>query len=155
MSEERKKVWVDPFQTRLTVRIAGYLGLFFVVFFNFLFAWKMWTEGPTDPARQFVETVQSNLPVFVCLMILVPIMAWDMIRFSHRMVGPTARFRKTMQAIAQGEAVRPVKLRDGDYLTEMRDDFNKMLEELQKQGVPVIKPADPAQELQDAQKESA
>ncbi|MBI3822959.1 MAG: hypothetical protein HY289_09825 [Planctomycetes bacterium] len=153
MAEERKKVWVDPFQTRLTMRIAGYLGLFFVVFFNFLFAWKMIVEGPIDPARQFIDTLRENVAVIVCLLVLVPVMAWDTIRFSHRLVGPMVRFRKTMQAIAAGEPVRPIKLREGDYLIEMRDDFNHMLEHLQKQGVPVIKPNDPAQN--DPQKKTA
>lgn len=148
MADDRKKVWVDPFQTKLTVRIAAYLGLFFIVFFNLLFSWKMWWEGPYDPARQFVETVEAHLPVFGCLLILVPIMAWDTIRFSHKMVGPLVRFRKTMQAIASGEAVHPIKLRDGDYLGEMRDDFNQMLEALQKQGVQILKPADPARNEQ-------
>ena len=153
MSEDRKKVWIDPFQTKLTCRIAGYLVVFFIVFSNFLFAWKMWEEGPTNPWDQFVETLRTNAPAFVLLLVLVPVMAWDTIRFSHRLVGPIVRFRKTMQAIADGEAVRPIKLRDGDYLGEMRDDFNKMLEHLQKQGVPVIKPTDPATE--DARKKTA
>ena len=154
MSEERKKVWVDPFQTKLTLRIAGYLVVFFFVFSNLLFAWKMWDEGPVDPWGQFVDTLRSNVPVFVVLMVLVPVMAWDTIKFSHRLVGPLVRFRKTMQAISDGETVRPLKLREGDYLTELRDDFNKMLEELQKRGIPVIKPADPASQ-DDAQKKTA
>ena len=77
MNDERKKVWVDPFQTRLSTRIAGYLVVFFIVFCNFLFAWKMWEEGPHDPAQQFVDTIRSNLPVFICLLVLVPVMAWD------------------------------------------------------------------------------
>ena len=144
MSEERKKVWVDPFQTKLSLRIGGYLVVFFIVFVNFLCAWKMIDEGPLDPAQQFIDTLRENLPVIVCLLVLVPVMAWDTIRFSHRLVGPLVRIRKTIQAISEGEAVRPIKLRDGDYLTEMRDDFNKMLEELQKHGVPVIKPIDSA-----------
>jgi hypothetical protein len=74
-------------------------------------------------------------------------MAWDSIRFSHRLVGPLVRFRQTIQAIAAGEAVRPIRLRDGDYLEDMRDDFNNMLERLQKDGVEVLKPADPASEV--------
>src|SRR5207248_2730677 len=88
--------------------------------------------------------LMGYLPVFICLLVLVPVMAWDAIHFSHRMVGPVVRFRQTMQTIAAGEAVRPIKLREGDYLTEMRDDFNNMLDHLQKQGVPVLKPVDPA-----------
>jgi sensor histidine kinase YesM len=154
MAEERKKVWVDPFQTKLTLRIAGYLVVFFVVFSNFLFAWKMWDEGPVDPWGQFLETLRANMPVFVLLLVLVPVMAWDSIRFSHRLVGPLVRFRKTIQELAAGEPVRPIKLRDGDYLIEMRDEFNKMLEELQKRGTPVLKPTDPAQN-QDAAKKTA
>ena len=152
MSEDRKKVWVDPFQTKLSLRIGGYLIVFFIVFCNFLFAWKMWEEGPIDPAQQLVETFRSNLPVFICLLVLVPVMAWDTIRFSHRLVGPLVRFRHAMQAIAEGEAVQPIKLRDGDHLGEMRDEFNRMLEALQKQGANVLKPADPSQELEATKK---
>ena len=146
MAEERKKVWVDPFQTRLSLRIGGYLVVFFIVFCNLLFAWKMIEEGPNDPGQQFLDTMRSNLPVILCLLVLVPVMAWDTIRFSHRLVGPLVRFRMTLQAMSEGEPVRPIKLRDGDYLTEMRDDFNQMLEELQKRGVPVLKPTDPARQ---------
>lgn len=155
MHEERKKVWVDPFQTKLSTRIGGYLVVFLIVLCNFLFAWKMIAEGPTNPGQQFLEMLQDYLPVFICLIILVPVMAWDAIRFSHRLVGPLVRFRKTMQTIAEGEAVRPIKLRDGDYLTDLRDDFNKMLEELQKKGVPVLKPADPTNDERNAQKKTA
>ena len=146
MSEDRKRVWVDAFQTKLTYRIAGYLAVFFIVFSNLLFAWKLLEEGPIDPWGQLVATLRSNMPVFVLLLFLVPVMAWDTVRFSHRLVGPLVRFRKTMQDIAECEAVHPIKLRDADYLTDLRDDFNKMLEELQKRGIPVIKPTDPAEE---------
>jgi hypothetical protein len=154
MSEERKHVWVDLFQTRLVTRIGAYLVVFFIVFLNLLFAWKMIEEGPVDPARQFYEMVRNYFPVMICLVVLIPVMAWDTIRFSHRLVGPLVRFRKTMRAIADGEAVRPIKLREGDYLTELRDDFNKMLQELQRRGIEVIMPADPADE-QDAKKRTA
>ena len=120
---------------------------------------RHWMNAPRDifggrSARQLVETLWTYLPVFGVLLVLAPLIVWDTIRFTHRLVGPLVRFRQTTQAIARGEAVRPIKLRDGDYLTEMRDDFNKMLEELQKHGVPVIKPTDPAQE-QDSQRKTA
>jgi HAMP domain-containing protein len=153
MQDDRKKVWIDSFQTSLTLRIAGYLVVFFIVFCNFLFAWKMIEEGPADPGQQFLEAMRENIPVLVCLLVLVPVMAWDSIRFSHRLVGPLIRFRRAFQDLAAGEPVRPVKLRDGDYLVEMRDEFNRMLEELQKRGVPVIKPADALE--QDTHKKTA
>jgi methyl-accepting chemotaxis protein len=146
--EERKRVWVDHFQTRLMWRIIGYLGLFLVVLVNFLFAWKLMLEGVHDPLGQWLEMFRDYLPVAVCLLLLVPAMAWDAIRFSHRLLGPMVRFRRTMQSIARGELVPPIKLRQGDHLTELRDDFNIMLDALQRRGVPILKPTVTAEEDQ-------
>lgn len=154
MSEERKKVWIDPFQTKLTRRILTYLAVFVAVFVNLLFAWKLITEGPVNPWQQLLDVMYSHLPVFVVLLVLVPIVAWDSIRMSHKLVGPLVRFRQSMQAITKGETVRPIKLREDDFLDEMRDDFNHMLESLQKRGVSVLSPVDPASE-ENSQKYSA
>jgi hypothetical protein len=145
-NDDRKQVWVHEFQTRLTLRIAAYLALFMVVLVNFLFAWKLMSEGVSNPWQQFLAMLWEHLPVGVLLLILVPVMAWDAMRFSHRLVGPMVRFRRTMQSIALGETVRPIKLRDGDYLTDLRDDFNQMLESLQRRGVSVLQPTVPEQE---------
>jgi len=146
VNDDRKRIWIDECQTKLTKRIAGYLVLFLVVLINFLFAWRLWQEGPGNPMEQFVRMLYEYLPVGICLVLLVPVMAWDAIRFSHRLVGPLVRFRRTMQEVAQGEPVRPIKLREGDYLLDLRDDFNEMLEALQRRGIPVLKPSDPAAE---------
>jgi methyl-accepting chemotaxis protein len=140
MAEERKKVWVDAFQTELTRRIIGYFIVFCIVFFNLLFSWKLWIEGPNDPGEKLIELLWSYLPVFSVLILLMPVIIWDTIRFTHRLVGPLVRFRKTMQSIADGELVHLIKLREGDSLGEFRDDFNHMLRELQKRGVIVLKP---------------
>jgi hypothetical protein len=142
-NDQRTKIWVHRFQTRLALRICAYLGIFLVVQLNFLFAWRLWQEGPGDPAEQFGRMLRDYLPFWICLLALVPVIAWDAIRFTHRLVGPLVRIRQTVRNVAQGEAVRPIKLRDNDYLTEFRDDFNEMLDALQRRGVPVLKPRAP------------
>jgi hypothetical protein len=143
--EQRTKIWVDRFQTRLALRICGYLGIFLVVLLNFLFAWRLWQEGPGDPAEQFGRMLRDYLPFWICLLALVPVIAWDAIRFTHRLVGPLVRIRQTVRDVAAGEPVRPIRLRDGDYLTEFRDDFNAMLDALQRRGAAVLKPRAPDQ----------
>lgn len=148
MGEGRKKVWVDVFQTRLFVRIGVYLLIYLVCLGNLLFIWQLLQDGPGDPVQQYFGMLVEYSPALVCLVVLMPVMAYDAIRFSHRLVGPLVRFRRTMQAIANGEAVRPIKLREGDFLNELRDDFNLMLEALQKRGVPVLKPTDGAEDQQ-------
>src|SRR3954447_8209205 len=92
--DQRTRVWVDEFQTRLTRRIVTYLGLSLVVMINLLFAWKLLTEGVGDLGAQFLGVLRDNLPAIACMLILVPVMAWDAIRFTHRLVGPLVRFRR-------------------------------------------------------------
>jgi hypothetical protein len=142
MREDRKKVWIDTFQTRLFVRIGIYLVIYLFCLGNLLFIWKLLEEGPGNPLTQYAEVMVDNAPALICLCMLMPLMAYDAIRFSHRLVGPLVRFRRAMEAISAGQAIRPIKLREGDFLNELRDDFNKMLEALQKQGVPVLLPND-------------
>ena len=140
MRDERTKVWIDVFQTRLMVRIGVYLVLFVVCLANLLFIGRLLAEGPGNPLEQYARVFVDYAPAFLCLAALLPILAWDALRFSHRLVGPLVRFRKAMQDLAAGEPVRPIRLRDGDFLLGMRDDFNTMLEALQRQGVPALKP---------------
>jgi len=144
-NEQRTRIWVHSFQTRLALRICGYLGIFLVVLLNFLFAWRLWQEGPGNPVEQFGRMLRDYLPFWVCLAALVPVIAWDAIRFTHRLVGPVVRFRQTVRDVAAGEPVRPIKLRENDYLTEFRDDFNAMLDALQRRGAAVLKPHAPGE----------
>jgi hypothetical protein len=149
MKNERTKVWIDEFQTRLFFRIGIYLLFFLLCLGNLLFIWRLLEEGPGDPLEQYSRVFVDFGPAFIFLAILMPVLAWDAIGFSHRLVGPLVRFRQTLQALAAGEPVRPIKLREGDFLTGLRDDFNEMLEALQRQGVPVLKPAETHQDYQE------
>jgi hypothetical protein len=146
MSEERKKIWIDDFQTKLFVRIAVYCIIYMITLMNLLFVWRLLVEGPGDPLEQYFRCLYDFAPALVLVLCLLPAVARDALKFSHRLVGPLVRFRKTLQDMAAGEPVRPIKLRSGDYLTEVRDEFNAMLDALQRLGVPVLKPTDATEE---------
>jgi hypothetical protein len=87
------------------------------------------------------DTLVRNL---LALLILVPPLTVDAVRFAHRLVGPLYRFRKTIQAIAAGEQVALVQLRRGDLLVDFQNDFNAMLEHLEQQGYVLLKKPEPA-----------
>jgi hypothetical protein len=78
------------------------------------------------------------LPTIVVLVLLTPLLLLDVVRFAHRLVGPLYRFRKTMQALVNGEPVQCIRLRKGDFLQEFKDDFNRLLDMLEEKGVVVI-----------------
>jgi methyl-accepting chemotaxis protein len=151
--EERKKVWIHTYQTRILLRVGCYWLIYLVALWNLLFVWRMLAEGPGDLLAQYSRFVQDYYPPLVLFIVLLPVAAWDAMKFAHRVVGPLVRVRQTLQEMAAGKSVRPVRFRDGDSLGELRDDFNAMLEALQRRGFPVLKPADPDQA--DSQRQGA
>lgn len=143
MKEERKKVWVNAFQTKLFVRIGMYWLIYTVALWNLLFIWRLLSEGSGDPLDQYARFFADYWPALLCFAVVVPVLAWDAVKFSHRLVGPLYRFHQAIQTIGNGEPVQPMKLRDDDFLLEMKDDFNRMLDTLQRNGAAVLKPANP------------
>jgi hypothetical protein len=129
-------MWIDGFQSRLYVRVVVYWLIAVVSVWNFLFVWRLVEEGRGDPLEQFLRFCGDLYPLLLCFAVLVPFFAWDAVRFSHRLVGPLARIRKAVRALADGEAVRPIQLRDGDFLVELRDDLNALIGALERRGYP-------------------
>lgn len=134
MNETRKRVWVDPFQTKLFFRVGIYWLIYTLTLFNLLFAWRLLREGPGDVLQQLVDTVYDNVPLFLAFVMVAPWIALDSVKFSNRLVGPLYRFRKTMQSVTANEKVRPIRLRKDDFLIDMQDEFNAMLEAVEQRG---------------------
>jgi hypothetical protein len=151
MRNDRKKMWIDQFQTKLFIRIGVYMGFYLFCLGNLLFIWRLLEDGPGNPFYQYAQVMADNAPALICLLVLMPFLIYDAMQFSHRLVGPMVRFRRAMEAITRGEAIRPLKLREGDFLNEFRDDFNQMLLVLQKHGVQVLLPNDGAEESKERQ----
>lgn len=139
-ADERKAVWIHNVQTRLSLRLSAYWLLSQLALWNLVFIWRLLQEGPGDPLEQYRRLVVDFAPALVATLLLLPILVWDTVKFSHRIFGPIYRFRCVLQALAAGEPVPPVRLRQDDFLTEVRDDLNHLLETLQRQGLPVLKP---------------
>ncbi|MBI3312674.1 MAG: hypothetical protein HYZ83_00375 [Candidatus Omnitrophica bacterium] len=53
--------------------------------------------------------------------------------FLHRVAGPVHRFRQTLLRINDGELPPPVKLREGDFFTEVAVEMNRLLEQMQSE----------------------
>lgn len=146
MSKEgRARIWISPFQTKLFIRFAVYWLLYQVSLWNFLFVWRLLKEGRGDLLEQYGRFFGEFYPLLLCFLLIVPFFAWDAVRFSHRIVGPIFRFQQTIKAMAEGKPVRPVKLRQGDYLVDFQNDFNAMLYTLQRQGAIGIELPPPSQ----------
>jgi hypothetical protein len=143
MRDERTNIWIHAVQTRLTFRLGVYWLLAQVCVWNVVFIWRVLQEAPGNPVEQYGRFLADYTPALVGTLLLLPVLAWDALRFAHRVFGPVYRVRRTLQALAAGEPVRPVRLREDDFLGEVRDDVNHMLEALQRRGLPVLQPTGP------------
>lgn len=64
------------------------------------------------------------------LLLMVPIIAYDMLKQTNRFAGPVSRLRREMQRLVANESDRPLNFRDDDYWAEMADEFNQIRSEL-------------------------
>jgi methyl-accepting chemotaxis protein len=151
MKEVRKKIWLDNFQTKLFIRIGTYWLLYQIVLWNALFIWRLLREGPGNLIDQYLVFVQEYYPALICFAVVAPILALDAVRFAHRLSGPVYRLRDTVQQVAEGEAVDRIQLRRDDFLVDLTDDFNHMLESLDRRGVPVIRASLTIREIKQGQ----
>src|SRR5205085_345129 len=102
MKGQRKRTWIDPFQTGLLVRIAVYLLAFQTVAWAF-FALCDQANAALAARGAGVAYLRSSLArSLLSLLLLAPPLALEAVRFAHRLVGPLYRFRKALQAIAAG-----------------------------------------------------
>jgi hypothetical protein len=53
-------------------------------------------------------------------------------RFTHRVAGPSYRLIESLKRVQRGDVDFQIRLRKGDFLTEVADEFNKTLEALQQ-----------------------
>jgi hypothetical protein len=147
MKHQRKKIWIDRFQTHLSLRIALYFVLYQAAVWAFVLIEGQIHRGLT---ALIGEGPASTFLLFFALTVVFVggLFIWDAVHFAHRFVGPLYRFRKIVKAVAAGEEVDLVRLRQGDFLQDFRDDFNEMLRVLEQRGAVTLRP-------EQAQKEQA
>lgn len=123
----RHKVFVQKsIQKKLAGRCVFYwsccLGtVFLFVTISMAFSGKLTTFGELFAG----VWSQYSTPV-VASFLLLPLVVWDMIKFSHRFVGPLIRLEGEMRRLANGESVRPLQFRKDDYWHGLADQFNAL-----------------------------
>jgi hypothetical protein len=137
--QKRKKIWIDRFQTTLSVRLAMYFLLYQIT------VWSLfWIDARLATLGDTAGTVASGYGFVltpIATLGLGLLFIYDALKETHRIVGPMYRFRKTIQAVTAGEEITIIRTRDGDYLNDMRDDLNAMLRALEDRGAIRIKGA--------------
>lgn len=140
MLEQRVRKVSDPFQWRIFLRILSYGFIYQVTVWNLLFCWRLLNHQGSF-LEQYREFFTEQYPILLCVLVLAPAFAWDAVKYCHRIAGPIYRFRMTVKDVAAERPVRLIKLREGDELLGLRDDFNAMLQALAARGAIELLPS--------------
>ena len=91
--------------------------------------------NPLEPFMQNVARAWNGQGPFILVAIcLFPLFARDTIQFSHRFVGPIARFRSTVRELTMthDKLAPPIGLRPNDYWTEFAAELNELISEVNR-----------------------
>ncbi len=132
----RHKSVVDvKIQRVLAVRMILH-SLCFMVAGGFLAACGQYFASPMmDRGELAVSIVRAFSLYALGFLALMPALMLDSFRLSNRIVGPICRLRKTVERIASGDQVAPLKFRSGDYWQDIPEQFNAMVEKLRAENV--------------------
>lgn len=135
---ERKQTYVDPqVQGALVRRLLLHWIGFFVTASIVTFLLQVLSNPLIPISSHLSELWWTQGPFLIVMVFLLPMFVLDTIKLSHRFAGPIYRLRRTIQAVASGEAPRHLKFRDFDFWEGLASDYNKMIDRLAQNGVAV------------------
>jgi hypothetical protein len=138
VKQKRRKIWIDPFQTVLFLRIGFYAVLYMIAVW-LLVSIHATSHAALDAALGSPSIAAWSIFLGFTVLVVGGMLIHDVITFAHRLVGPLYRLRQTVRAIVAGEDVEEVVLRKRDFLKDFQKDFNEMLRILASRGAITLK----------------
>lgn len=133
MRNRRKKYSIDSaVQGALVRRLLCHWLAFCALCTLTLPIWRVINGGAIDGPFMLLmrEAWVEMIPVFLLMVLLLPMFVWDTIKMSNRFAGPMYRFRNVLRSMAGGERVQPIRLRRGDFWTDVAKDINAVASRL-------------------------
>lgn len=70
--------------------------------------------------------LQALGPSLIALLMILPLLLLDSLRFSHRFAGPMGRLRREVGRLADGQWQGALRFRKGDYWHTLADEINRV-----------------------------
>jgi hypothetical protein len=132
-SNQRSRRFIDrSIQGSLVVRVFLYwvatlvTQAVLVVFFAVLFS------SPDDFYQKIQQFSSYLWLTAIASTLVLPIILYDLVKLSHRWVGPIYRLRAALSSLSRGERIPPMRFREGDFWQELAGDFNVVATDLSR-----------------------
>ncbi len=90
-----------------------------------------------DPSRSALPLIYElwnhYAPAILASFVLLPVFALDLLKGSNKIAGPLHRLRNEMIKLQNGEQIRPLHFRDGDFWPELAEQFNELASQIQRE----------------------
>lgn len=131
----RKNIYIDKdFQTRFILKFCALVGAGALLTIGLLYLLSMQstTVSFVQARVKVMTTADFLLPVMVQTVLIVAFLVSLVsigvtLLVSHKIAGPLFRFKQTLRELGRGNFSNQVRLRKGDQLAEIADDFNQMI----------------------------
>lgn len=132
----RKKLFVNPFaQGRTIAHVAFYWGVYHLILWHVMFLYRYCQYrgelAAGAPPRTFADLygqfTLTHFSMLVCGLAILPLVMWDVLKLTHRFVGPLVRVKNSLAMLGRGEQVGEVRFRNGDFLIDLQESFNQFL----------------------------
>lgn len=83
-------------------------------------------------AERLGQFALEALPWLSALLVVVPLVLWDMVRLSNRFAGPAYRLKQHLLQLGLGEPTAKMGVREDDFWCELADAFNSVRADVQR-----------------------
>lgn len=149
----RSKRFIDSsVQGHLVMRVLAYwalcLGGMFVLLTLVPLVVSWFFPGPGAPTvgQLVLQTWRVFWPPFFAAALILPFLVADVVRVSHRFVGPVHRLRGALRDLADGKSTPNIEFREGDFWCEMATEFNRVADRVRQADQSTAPPAKSADE---------
>lgn len=95
-------------------------------------------QSSTSIVGQFLATLWYAAPIAAASLALLPLLIFEMISHNKQFTGPIRRVRGEIQKLKDGQVIRELRLREGDYWHELVNDFNELADQIDSERNPNV-----------------
>jgi hypothetical protein len=129
---KRKQLLTDRVQIALMVRAASYWLYCLLTLTLMTLCWRIANSEPQTFQSHMHALKRDFAPAAASSLFLLPIVLFDVLRFSNRFTGPMVRVRRMLKRMIEGEPVPPISFREGDFWDDFAEDINGVAARLQE-----------------------
>jgi hypothetical protein len=139
---QRRKIFIDrPIQLAVLLRTALYWAMCTMAQVLMVLFFGMVASSQQDFPSLHPQVTWHLQVTLLASIALLPILLWDVLKLSHRWVGPIFRLRTALRTLSRGETISPVKFRGRDFWQDLASDLNAVAAQLEKTRTPNSEPA--------------